>query len=169
MCYNKLMIKKGDTLIEVTLAVGIFSMIAIAIVAVMSSGTSSAQTTLESTLTREEIDSQAEALRFLQSAYVASKDNADSNNRYVKAWKEIVKSSNEVTSDTKEEDLVQFHPTDCAELYNVSNDNYIANQKAFVIDTHALGDFENADEVIIKVATSSSKFAGNLHRPLVSS
>ena len=32
------MVKKGDTLIEVTLAVGIFSMVAIAIVAVMSGG-----------------------------------------------------------------------------------------------------------------------------------
>ena len=42
--------KRGDTLIEVMLAVGIFSMVAVAVVAVMSGGTSSAQTALETTL-----------------------------------------------------------------------------------------------------------------------
>ena len=62
------MIKKGDTLVEVTLAVGIFSMIAIAVVAVMSNGTSESQTALETTLAREEIDTQVEALRFIQAA-----------------------------------------------------------------------------------------------------
>ena len=63
------MVKKGDTLIEVLLAVGIFSMIAISVVAVMSGGTSSAQTALETTLTREEIDAQAEALRYIHDSY----------------------------------------------------------------------------------------------------
>ena len=69
--------KRGDTLIEVMLAVGIFSMVAVAVVAVMSGGTSSAQTALETTLTREAIDAQAEALRFIQSSYIAEKDNVN--------------------------------------------------------------------------------------------
>lgn len=50
-------------------------MIAIAIVAVMSSGISGAQTSLETTLAREEVDTQAEALRFIQSAYIADKNS----------------------------------------------------------------------------------------------
>ena len=53
------MVKKGDTLVEVTLAIGIFSMIAIAVASVMSGGTASAQLALETTLAREEIDTQA--------------------------------------------------------------------------------------------------------------
>ena len=69
------MVKKGDTLIEVLLAVGIFSMIAISVVAVMSGGTSSAQTARETTLAREAIDAQAEALRFIQTAYISDRDS----------------------------------------------------------------------------------------------
>ena len=72
---TKCVSKRGDTLIEVMLAVGIFSMVAVAVVAVMSGGTSSAQTALETTLAREEINTQAEALRFIQSSYIAEKDN----------------------------------------------------------------------------------------------
>ena len=78
---------KGDTLIEVTLAIGIFSMVAVAIVSVMNSSTSGAQTALESTLTREEIDAQAEALRFIQSSYIAKKDDTDG--KFAQLWKLI--------------------------------------------------------------------------------
>ena len=78
------MIKKGDTLIEVTLAVGIFSMVAVAVVAVMSNGTAGAQTSLETTLTREQIDAQAEALRFIHSAYISDMEGLDG--RYSKLW-----------------------------------------------------------------------------------
>ena len=46
----------GDTLVEVTLAIGIFSMVAIAVVAVVSGSTSGAQSALETTVTREQID-----------------------------------------------------------------------------------------------------------------
>ena len=67
------MIKKGDTLVEVTLAIGIFSMIAIAVASVMSGGSSSAQLALETTLAREEIDTQADAIRFIHSTYSANK------------------------------------------------------------------------------------------------
>ena len=62
---------RGDTLVEVSLAIGIFSMVAIAAVSVINGSTNGAQSSLESTITREEIDGQAEALRFIQSAYVS--------------------------------------------------------------------------------------------------
>lgn len=97
------MVKKGDTLIEVTLAVGIFSMIAIAVVSVLSSSTSGAQTALESTLTREEIDAQAEALRFIQNSAV----NGDS--RYKKLWDAIV--GNVYTLKNNDRDNAVLQPT----------------------------------------------------------
>ena len=78
----------GDTLIEVSIAIGIFSMVAISIVAVMNGGTSSSQTALETTLAREEIDTQAEALRFIQSAYIADRDSGEDSN-YNYAWGDI--------------------------------------------------------------------------------
>lgn len=140
MWYNKLMVKKGDTLIEVVLAVGIFSMIAIAVVAVMSGGTSSAQTALETTLAREEIDSQAEALRFIHTSYIAEKDSA--SRKYQDVWEDIIARAIETTDDgtTSEglSDFLQFTPERCDDLYE-SND--ITKNHAFVINYRSLGDY----------------------------
>ena len=61
----------GDTLVEVALAIGIFSMVAISVVAVVSGSSSGAQSSLETTVTREQIDAQAEALRFIHNSYIA--------------------------------------------------------------------------------------------------
>ncbi|MBR2725518.1 hypothetical protein IKE97_02695 [Candidatus Saccharibacteria bacterium] len=141
------MVKKGDTLIEVTLAVGIFSMIAIAIVAVMSSGTSNAQLSLETTLAREEIDTQAEALRFIQSSYLANRDSAD--NRYTKLWKKITDPRNVLdakslqTDDDAKVNIFNFTPTNCKELYNSNSTRFsnIKNQKAFIINPRKFDTF----------------------------
>ena len=139
------MVKKGDTLIEVTLAVGIFSMIAIAVVAVMSGGTSSAQSALETTLAREEIDTQAEALRFIQSAYIADKDAE--NSPYQELWKEITNNANTLSETDNDKTILQFTPRTCSELYDSTNG--IVNQKAFVINPRMLSKFEKAEDVYI--------------------
>lgn len=61
--------KQGDSIIEVLLAVAIFSAIAVTSIAIMNKGLSSAQTALESTMVRTELDAQAEAIRFIEQAY----------------------------------------------------------------------------------------------------
>ena len=142
------MVKKGDTLIEVTLAVGIFSMVAIAIVAVMSSGISTAQTSLETTLTREEIDTQAEAIRFIHSAYVGDQQVKDSP--YVKLWQAITNGAEEVSSDEAEaKSLLQFQPSTCQSIYDS-----LAN--AFIINPRALNSL-NSDSDINTVYISSNR------------
>lgn len=149
------MVKKGDTLIEVTLAVGIFSLIAIAIVSVMSGGISSAQTALETTLAREEIDTQAEALRFIQASYVGDKGLTDS--RFTKLWQKIVDSAIELEINDNEnppeslEAILQFNPANCAELYNSSLTSSLYNQKAFIINPRALSSFteDTIDSVFV--------------------
>jgi type II secretory pathway pseudopilin PulG len=67
--------QRGDTLVEVLFAITIFSFIAVAGMAIMNQGTASAQRSLEMTLVREEIDSQAEALRLIHDSYVAAYPN----------------------------------------------------------------------------------------------
>ena len=52
----KCKLKRGDTLIEVTIAIGIFSMIAIMAVLVVNTSISGTQAALENTVTREEIN-----------------------------------------------------------------------------------------------------------------
>lgn len=125
------MVKKGDTLVEVTLAIGIFSMIAIAVASVMGGGTASAQLALETTLAREEIDTQAEAIRFVHANYIANKDNP--SHPYVKLWKSITGNAIDLTAynETKQKEILQYAPTSCSELYNEDSE---ALENAFIIN-----------------------------------
>lgn len=68
----------GDTLIEVMFAIGLFSVIVVGTVSIMSGGTSKVQNSLEITMTRNEIDAEAEALRYIQSSYIAERDLSSS-------------------------------------------------------------------------------------------
>lgn len=63
---------RGDTIIEVLFAITVFSLLAVGSLAVMNQGTAAAQRSLELTLVRQQIDGQAEALRYLQASYVAA-------------------------------------------------------------------------------------------------
>ncbi len=64
--------EKGDTLIEVLFAVSVFSLVAVGGLSVMNQGASASQRSLEITLVRQQMDAQAETLRFLNSSYVAA-------------------------------------------------------------------------------------------------
>ncbi len=149
--------RRGDTLIEVMLAVGIFSMVAVAVVAVMSGGTSSAQTALETTLAREEIDAQAEALRFIQASYIAEDEGKDGT--FAKLWQAITSTTgsnakvNVVANDSTIQNIAKYSPTDCSALYN--NTDGEASQYGFVINTKVLG--TNPSDAIISVKNSSEK------------
>ena len=57
--------KRGDTIIEVTLAVSIFAMLMVSSLALMNAGLSRSQATMQLTMARNTIDAQAEALRFM--------------------------------------------------------------------------------------------------------
>lgn len=63
---------RGDTLIEVLFAVTVFSLVAVGSISIMNQGTATAQRALEITLVRQQIDAQAESLRFLNTSYVAA-------------------------------------------------------------------------------------------------
>ena len=64
--------QRGDTLIEVLFAVTVLSLAVVMSLSIMNQGTAATLRSLEITVVRQEIDSQAEALRFLNSAYVAT-------------------------------------------------------------------------------------------------
>ncbi len=57
---------RGDTIIEVMLAFVVFSLIAVAGISLMNKGAATAQNALEVTLVRQQIDAQAEALRYVR-------------------------------------------------------------------------------------------------------
>ena len=144
---------KGDTLIEVTIAIGIFSMVAVIIVSVVNGSASGAQVALETTLAREEIDAQAEALRFIQSSYISSNAgmSASNNSKYAKLWEEITSRAKNKT--TLNEEILHYNPSTCDEIYEVAN---LFNQGAFVINTKGLKNSDVSD-IIIRPSEENEK------------
>ncbi len=64
--------QSGDTLIEVLFAVTVFSFVVVTALSLMNQGIATAQRSLETTLVRQQVDNQAETLRFLHEAYMAN-------------------------------------------------------------------------------------------------
>lgn len=69
--------QRGDTIIEVLLAVTVFGILAVGTMVVMNRGAAIAERSLEITLARQEVDAQAEMLRYVHSRY-SDVDNKDS-------------------------------------------------------------------------------------------
>ncbi len=92
------MLKRGDTLIEVMFSVGIFGAIAIGAIALMNDGLNTSQNTLETTMARQEIDAQIEALRFIHSAYASESKRDDSVYRPI--WQSLTANAYEATAET---------------------------------------------------------------------
>ncbi len=67
--------QRGDTLIEVLFAVTVFSLVTVGALSIMNSSTAMAERALETTLVRNQIDAQAEALRYIHDSYVAAYPN----------------------------------------------------------------------------------------------
>lgn len=64
--------ERGDTIIEVLFAVTVFAMVAVGSMTIMNQGTAAAQRALEISLVRQQIDAQAEAIRYIHQAYVST-------------------------------------------------------------------------------------------------
>ena len=132
---------KGDSLIEVMFSVGIFGMVAVGAIQIMNRGLYTAQGSLESTMARQEIDAQAEALRFVHEGYISRKKSFD--NPYKALWEEIEKlaidASTEEGKDALEQVVSNYRTVasgsdnSCQAIY----DSLPAN--AFVINPSVLG------------------------------
>lgn len=88
--------QEGDTLIEVIFAVAIFSAVAVGTVMIMNQGVSSAQNALEINLVRNQIDTQAELLRHLNSAKLTAigRNSTDDS----REWDEAISGSSRQAS-----------------------------------------------------------------------
>jgi type II secretory pathway pseudopilin PulG len=81
--------ERGDTIIEVMFAVAVFAMVAVGCLSIMNEGTATAQRSLEVTLVRQQMDAQAEALRYIHQAYVASYDKNTTPTGTAAEWVKI--------------------------------------------------------------------------------
>ena len=161
------MVKKGDTLIEVCIAIGIFSLISIGVASVMSSGVASSQTALETTLAREEIDAQADALRFIHESYMSARNSSadPSSDPYYQTWKKITGDNgtggSAVAASTG---VTQFNPDNCANLYNSESANNIFSQKAFVLNVR---DLAHSDKAFVSSASSNAFHPASIYPRLI--
>ena len=108
---------RGDTIIEVLLAIVVFSMVSIGATTIMSQGTNAAQRSLEITQVRQQIDGQAEALRSAQQAYTVDKTDS--------AWQSIV----DRTADTARVTIGDSCPASMAGVNGVFAMNAKTGQK----------------------------------------
>jgi len=98
----------GDTLIEVLFALTVFSMIVVTSLSLMNQGVAASQRSLETTLVRQQMDGQAETLRFLHESYVQAYQSGQTYNltdtatspaeEYYKIIKHVEKGENEKAS-----------------------------------------------------------------------
>ena len=154
---------RGDTLVEVMFAVGIFGLVAVSAISLMNRGLYSAQGALEISMARNEIDAQAEALRFIHNAYVSEQDG--STEIYSKLWQEI-KDLAYTPSTLPENFFSGYNDIPCGNIYyNDDGENYLPS-KSFVINPRLLSSDNIEDElnyagginnIVVKNTSNSSK------------
>ncbi|MDR2063876.1 MAG: type II secretion system GspH family protein [Candidatus Nomurabacteria bacterium] len=141
--------KRGDTVIEVIFATTIFGLIAVISISLMNSGISTAQAAVELTLARNEIDAQAEALRFIQNGFAAERENDATTWQFDDLWDNLTDNDGDSTSrvhNTTTNPLPEFHVPQqatstssnyqndgCATAMNSGN-----MQGAFILNTRRL-------------------------------
>ena len=152
-------VKAGDTIVEVVLAITIFAFVAIISISLMNSGISSAQASLEISMARNEIDAQAEALRYLHNSFLSERelsnkelaitDNRTSNKWHAELWRMITRDST-ATSPNQAGGLANmpnkvapFNVESCQQAYTGWTDSdgthpSIYDNNAFILNTRML-------------------------------
>lgn len=130
--------KRGDTIIEVMFAFAVFSLVAVISIMLMNSGVTQSEAALELVTARNEVNAQAEAIRFVHDAYVdeatlpsecdAANPTADCQ-QYKKLWENIA-----ARAIPASELKVELPLKDCNEVYQGGNGSILATNKAFVIN-----------------------------------
>lgn len=155
--------KKGDTLVEILFAVAVFGLVAILTISTMNRGVQNAQSSLEQTTARTEIETQAEALRFINNAYAAQRNLGNTNEYYTNLWTRI----KDLAKHSDPEKLSIADVTSCSSVYDESNADGVFSEEnpAFIINTRLLYNqniVKNNPENIVRAARESGTPQTNL-------
>ena len=119
--------ERGDTLVEVLLAVAVFSAVSMGAMAIMAQGIASAQSSLEMNLVRNQIDTQAELLRhFHAEALQMTSTEASEESR----WAQIVAHAQPAATPYDAIDQVE----QCREHQYGSDENEGISENAFFLN-----------------------------------
>ena len=178
-------IKRGDTLVEVVFAIAIFALVAIISINAMNGGLSVAQQSLEITMTRNEMDAQAEALRFVHNAFALERELVVEKQQYRDLWYKLTRDSNsgiEPGMANTPDALPELTVTSCNQIYeNGGGKSIIGNNDltAFVMNTRAIDPDDKTfaptitnegarlDQIVVstKVSNASSVFTETAVNP----
>ena len=140
--------RHGDTFVEVCFALAIFSFLAVIAISSMNKNLVSVQSTLESEVTRSEIDAQTEAIRFIHEAYVGSLSSGYINNTWTNITENALKPSEASNLDK------MWPPQTCGDIYDSSKNPY--KSKMMIINTRALS--EDDGNSVVSAGNSNEIF-----------
>lgn len=155
--------KRGDTILEVTIAITVFCIVSIISMGIMDRDLNSIQGALELEMTRNEIDSQAEALRFIHDSYLS--EHEYTSKEYETLWKLLSHTSDNPESPglvNNPASISPFSADQCSTYYDASaqaigEPHNIFIDNAFVINTRDLNP-SNLDNTIISTNNSPQTF-----------
>lgn len=187
---NPTAMKRGDTIIEVMFAIAVFSLVAVLTISMMNLGTAKAEGSLELTTARHELNAQAEALRFVHSAYTAElalptcsapilqKD--EKCQQYEKLWTAIVgRARASMPDDNAQKGIIDITDTlsnstpavgnyhnvyGCQRAYEpgvFGSDSLLTANKAFVLNVRDLNINPNSDKSDLEQPTRALVAATN--------
>lgn len=149
--------KRGDTIIEIMFAFAIFTLIAIITITMMNLGLAASERSLELVTARNELNAQAEALRFIHSSYIAEltlprRDQLTNEQlaqgvkyqQYADLWDTLTNPNNLMSGNCGAEGAavdgcfdIEYPLGQCDTVY-AHNSRQLANNNAFVLNTREL-------------------------------
>lgn len=136
-------VRRGDTFIEVMVAMAVLAVVTIVTVTMMNSGLNVAERSLELTTARNELNAQAEALRFIHSSYVSEInlplcDSALSGEVRCQSFAAIWDKITGLALRSSDPRSIQLPTTNCQRDIYDNGKRALINDHAFIINTRLL-------------------------------
>ncbi len=163
--------KRGDTIVEVMFAIAVFCLVAVVSIAMMNTGVSRAESSLELVTARNELNAQAEALRFIHSSYISeltlpTEDQlteaelaaGEKYQQYNQLWGKITSNALEPRGGDGGYNI-EYPLNNCSTVYesNSGSGNLLARNNAFVLNTRDLL-AGNVNEAYISASENPGRF-----------
>lgn len=165
--------KRGDTLIEVMFAIAIFAAVAIISIAMMNLGVANAERSLELSTARNELNAQAEAIRFIHSSYTSeltlptceSVASGEKCQQFKDLWKQQIVGHAMNPYDPNDTHNTSNYsipsPLDACSTVYKDNNKLLSENNAFVINTRQISQVNNAtsqaDGIYISAANAATR------------
>lgn len=161
--------KRGDTIIEAMFSFAIFSLVAIITVSMINLGVAASERSLELVTARNELNAQAEALRFIHSSYIAELSLPECNKngatpstqcqQYQNAWEAIIAGARSSAGGGADDRMnIEYPLSQCSKVYENENRSLVENH-AFVINTRQVfSDNVGNGEIVVPARSDSDVF-----------